>query len=172
MTIIANKLVFFLKGGNNMGLLTLRKDFSPLSMFSRDLDQIFNEAFHGLSRFNECSSPDGECSVVWSPSVEAYEDENKYVIRASLPGINKEDINIEVVDNRLTITGERKYHNETKEENLYRNEFTYGKFHRSFSLGKLVDEENIKAEYKDGILNLELPLKQEEKPQTRKIAIQ
>lgn len=160
-----------MKGGNSMSLLTVRKNLSPFSLMQRDFDQIFNEAFKGLSRFNECSSPDGECTITWSPSVEAYEENDKYVVKASLPGISKEDINVELIDNRLTITGERKYQNEVKEENLYRNEFTYGKFHRSFSLGKLVDEENIKAEYKDGILSLELPLREEEKPQTKRIAI-
>ena len=81
---------------------------------------------------------------------------------AELPGVSREDLDIDVKDNRLTIKGEKKLENKTEKEGYLRVERSYGAFERSFFLDDNIDRENIKAEYKDGVLRLTLPRKQDE----------
>lgn len=100
---------------------------------------------------------------VWAPPIEVYEEKDKYVIKADLPGLNKEDIDVAVSKNVLTIKGERKAEKESQEKDYYYCERYYGNFLRSISLPGSVDANKIVATYKDGILSLELPKAEEEK---------
>jgi HSP20 family protein len=100
----------------------------------------------------------------WNPLVDIYDNDDKIVIKAELPGIDKKDINIDVKDGVLTLKGERNSDNETKEENYYRRERVYGKFQRSFTLPTHVNPEQIKADYKDGMLKIDIPKPEEKKP--------
>ena len=97
-----------------------------------------------------------------SPKVDVFDDGGNFVVSAELPGVSREDLDIDVKDNRLTIKGEKKLENKTKEEGYLRVERSYGLFERSFFLDDNIDRENIKAEYKDGVLRLTLPRKQDE----------
>lgn len=97
-----------------------------------------------------------------NPKVDIFDDGDNFVLSAELPGVSKEDLEIDVKDNRLTIKGEKKLENKTEKEGYLRVERSYGVFERTFFLDENVDRENIKAEYKDGVLNLTLPRKQEE----------
>ncbi|MGI9861806.1 Hsp20/alpha crystallin family protein [Moorella naiadis] len=99
----------------------------------------------------------------WAPPIEVYEEKDKYVIKADLPGLNKEDIDVAVSKNVLTIKGERKAEKECQEKDYYYCERYYGNFLRSISLPGSVDAAKIVATYKDGILSLELPKAEEEK---------
>jgi len=105
----------------------------------------------------------------WVPSVEMYEKEDKFVVRAELPGMKKEEIDVSVVGNTLTISGERKAETEVKEEDYYRCELCYGKFSRSISLPAAVDAAKVDASYENGILEITLPKIEAAKP--KKITI-
>lgn len=100
----------------------------------------------------------------WHPMVDIYDREGEIVIKAELPGLEKKDITIDVKDRVLTLKGERTYDNEVKEDKYYRRERAFGKFERSFSLPDGLDPEKIKADYKDGLLSVEIPKPEKEKP--------
>jgi len=105
------------------------------------------------------------------PSVNTRESDDAYYIEVDLPGIKKEDIEITTEDNVLTISGERKYKDEVKEDDYYKVESRYGKFSRSFTLPEKVDVEHIQAESKDGVLEVVIPKLKEEENKPRKIEI-
>jgi HSP20 family protein len=101
---------------------------------------------------------------MWYPVVDMYEEDNSFVIKAELPGMDKKDISVDVKDRILTLKGERNYDNEVKEENYYRRERSYGKFQRTFTLPVDVEPDKIKADFKDGLLKIEVPKPEEHKP--------
>jgi len=100
----------------------------------------------------------------WNPAVDLYEKNDHFVIKAELPGVDKKDIAIDLKDRVLTLSGERSHENEVKEENYYRRERSYGKFQRVFTLPADVDSDKIKAEFNDGLLQIEVPKPEEQKP--------
>lgn len=107
----------------------------------------------------------------WMPLVDIYEnDRHELLIKAEMPGMKREDIDIKVENNTLTIRGERRRESEVREEQYHRVERSYGSFSRSFSLPSTVDSERVSAEYKDGVLTVLLPTREEAKP--RQIAVQ
>ena len=93
----------------------------------------------------------------WSPAVDVSEEKDHYLIKADLPGMRKEDIQIALENDVLIVRGERKSEDETKEKNYHRVERSYGVFERRLSLGNAVDQERIKASYKDGVLVIDAP---------------
>ena len=99
----------------------------------------------------------------WHPVVDVYENDAAIVVKAELPGVDKEHIRVDVEGRILTLKGERNTENEAKEENFYRRERTYGHFERSFTLPAEIDPDSIKAEYKDGVLKIEVPKPEEQK---------
>ena len=100
----------------------------------------------------------------WEPAVDILDNKDKIVIKAELPGVDKKDIKIDLKDHVLTLKGERSYENEVKEDNYYHRERTFGKFQRSFRLPLDLDPDKIKADYQDGVLRIEIPKPEEEKP--------
>ena len=101
----------------------------------------------------------------WVPAVDIYEtDEHEVVLKAELPDLKREDINVTFENNVLTLKGERKIENVTKRENFQRVERQYGSFSRSFTLPATVDASRISAAYKDGVLTIRLPQREEAKP--------
>jgi len=124
------------------------------------MNRLFDETFQKTRSAREEDLSAG----LWAPPVDIYETEDKIVLKAELPEVDKKDVDIKVDDNTLTIQGERKFDKETKKENYHRIERAYGKFSRSFSLPNTIDKEKIKATYKDGILELIMPKKEETKP--------
>jgi HSP20 family protein len=107
----------------------------------------------------------------WTPRVNVEEMEEEFEITAELPGMKKEEINIEVHDNVLTIKGERKYEKENKDGNYHICERSYGTFQRAFTLPENVQTEGIDAEYVDGVLRLTVPKVEPEKPKEVKIEV-
>lgn len=97
----------------------------------------------------------------WKPAADIYDQDDKIVIKAELPGVDKKDLHVDLKDNILSLEGERNSEKEVKEENYYRKERVYGKFARSFVLPNGVEPEKIKAEFKDGVLNIEIPKPEE-----------
>lgn len=108
-------------------------------------------------------------TTTWNPSVDIFENDNNVVIKAELPGMNPKDIDVRLENNILMIKGERHFEKETKEENYHRVEREYGTFSRSFSLPAAVKEDKVFAEYRDGILKITLPKREEAKPKAIKI---
>ena len=101
----------------------------------------------------------------WVPPVDIFEtDEHEVVLKAELPEINREDISVTFENGVLTLKGERKFEQETKQENYHRVERRHGSFSRSFTLPNTVDASRISAAYKDGVLTVRLPQREEAKP--------
>jgi len=135
-----------------------------LSMMQDRMNRMFDDAGRGW-RTDEPSS-----TTTWSPAVDIYETENEITVHAELPGVERKDIGLNLEKNVLTLKGERRFEKETKQENYHRIERAYGGFSRSFSIPAIVDEERIRAEYKDGILKISLPKKEQVKPKQIQIA--
>jgi HSP20 family protein len=127
------------------------------------LDNTFNR-FFGDTFFPTHWLDDESGIASWKPVVDIYDNDKNIVIKAELPGVDKKDIEVDLKDRVLTLKGERSYENEVKEDNYHRKERVYGKFHRSFTLPADYDPEKIKADFKDGVLKIEIPKPEEEKP--------
>lgn len=108
----------------------------------------------------------------WAPVVDIYEEKDNIIVKAELPGIKKEEVSIEIKDNVLTLSGERKHEAEKKKENYHRIERFYGKFTRSFTLPESVQVDKVKANYKDGVLEITLPKTEETKQKAIPIKIE
>jgi HSP20 family protein len=100
----------------------------------------------------------------WNPVVDIYENEGNIIITAELPGVDKKDMTVDIKGRILTLKGERSTDNEVKEDNYYRKERSYGKFERCFTLPAEIDPDKIKADYKDGVLKIDIPKTEESKP--------
>ncbi|OLB31535.1 MAG: molecular chaperone [Acidobacteria bacterium 13_2_20CM_58_27] len=107
----------------------------------------------------------------WAPAVDIFETEHQLVVKADLPDVNPQDLDIRVENNILTIRGERKFENEVNEENYLRVERSYGSFSRSFSLANSVKSDAIKADYQNGVLTLSIPKREEAKPKQIKVNV-
>ncbi len=103
---------------------------------------------------------------VWRPVVDIHETDNSTFISVDLPGVKKEEIAINVEDNVLVISGMRVTESEVEKEDYFRRERFHGKFKREFSLQSSIDHEKITADYKNGVLNIEIPKPEEKKPKT------
>lgn len=109
-------------------------------------------------------------SRVWSPAVDVYEDADAIVIKADLPGMKQEEIDIEMNNEILSIKGERKFEDEQRRDKYVRVERQYGVFQRSFTIGIPIEADKIKATYKNGILELTLPKAEATKPRKVQVA--
>jgi len=138
--------------------------FSWLSGFRDDLDQFFER------KLAPWQAAEGDLlEGAWTPLVDVCEDKDSVLVRADLPGLNKEDIDLSILGSTLTIKGEKKSESEVKEENYHRVERSYGLFQRSVQLPAEVDESKVEASYKDGVLEVKLPKKEAVKG--KKVAI-
>jgi len=109
--------------------------------------------------------------ATWAPPVDIYETENELVVKAELPDLQDKDIDVRITNNTLTIRGERKFEKDVKEDNYLRIERAYGSFVRSFSLPNTVSSENIRADYRNGVLTLHMAKREESKPKQIKISV-
>ena len=121
--------------------------FRDLMTAQREFDRLFREAFSPALAEGEVSTR------TWAPPVDIYENGDNLVLKAELPGINPDDVEIRVEDNTLYLKGERKFEKEVKEQNYHRVERSYGTFTRTFSLPNSVDSDKVAANYKDGVLD-------------------
>jgi HSP20 family protein len=137
--------MFNLKNKNTMSIIRYNpNDFVP-STFSTLVDRLFNES---LARSG---------GSVFTPKVDVIENDNAYEVQVAVPGLNKEDFKIEIDDNHLTVSGERKFTNEKKDKNFHAIETNYGSFSRSFTLPENADGAKVTAKYNNGILELVIP---------------
>ena len=145
--------------------ITRWQPFRELNSLQERMNRLF-EDFLGERNQLEGSA------TGWAPAVDICEDSEKVVLKADLPGIDEKDISLDVDGNRLTLKGERRMEKETQEENYHRVERAYGQFVRAFTLPNTVDVENIKASFKNGVLEVSLPKKEEIKPKHISIAVE
>ena len=136
----------------------------------RDMFSLSHRMNHMFDDFFSPAFKTGESSAWnWNPVVDYYDNEENIIIKAELPGIDKDNIIVDVKGRFLTLKGERSSENEVKEERYYRRERAYGKFERVFALPAEVDPDKIRADYKDGVLTIDIPKPMEQKP--RQIAV-
>src|SRR5213594_1899270 len=132
------------------------------------LQEQFNRVFGDMLE----RAGDESNLTLWAPAVDIFETEHELVVKADLPDVNPQDLDIRVENNILTIRGERKFENKTNGENYLRVERAYGSFSRSFSLANSVKSEAIKADYHNGVLTLSLPKREEAKPKQIKVNVE
>jgi len=137
--------------------LTKWKPFDDLLSLHNQIHRFFDEDY-----YKEGDKPRNAMST-WYPIADIFEDKEGYVFKLEVPGLNKEEIDIEICDNTLSIKGEKKEEKEVSRENFHRIERFTGKFNRSFTLPKDVDSGKINAAMKDGILELRIPKTEEKK---------
>jgi HSP20 family protein len=128
------------------------------------INRLFNEAFD--------RSSDEANLTAWAPAVDIFETEHELVVKADLPEITPEELDIRVENNILTIRGERKFEKQVNEDHYLRVERSYGSFSRSFSLSNTVNTEAIKADYQNGVLTLSIPKREEAKPKQIKVRVE
>ncbi len=144
--------------------------WDPLRNIAALQDRI-NKAFD--ETFRDGDPPENSVSIcAWRPAVDIYETENGIIIKAELPGVRKEDISVEVKDNILTLKGERIPDKEIIQEKYFRRERCFGSFHRAFTMQDIINPDKIKAGFKDGVLEVEIPKPEAEKPKQIKVNIE
>jgi len=139
----------------------------------RELEEVSDRLNRMFARPATRSSNGKETMIVadWTPSVDISETEGEYQIKAEIPDVNKEDVKVTLEDGVLTIQGERKHEKEEKGKKYHRIERSYGSFVRTFSLPDVIDNDKVKAEFKDGVLNLHLPKSEKAKPKAIEVKV-
>jgi HSP20 family protein len=139
--------------------------FQELDRLQREVNRLFDNSAPRQQ------STEGRDFAQWQPSVDVYEDAERFVVRAELPGLKAQDVNVSVENNLLTLSGARKLEHEEKKNNYLRIERFYGTFRRSFQLPTTIDASKIGAEMKDGLLTVSLPKRVEVQPKQIKVEV-
>jgi HSP20 family protein len=130
----------------------------------RDLDSFQSDMNRLFDRFFEGRPPNGDRGRRWIPAMDLVETDENLVVRADLPGLSEDDVEIEIKDNVLTVSGERQAEHEEKGEGFHRVERSFGRFARSLSLPRGVDADKVQAGFSDGVLEVRIPKPEETKP--------
>jgi len=143
-----------------------RREWDPFTDML-DLQNNINRLFNlSLTRKGD------EDITGWSPNVDIYKEGENYILKSELPGMTKDEIDIAIQDNLVTLKGSKKEEKEVKEGEYYHCERRFGSFQRSFELPAPIDKKKVKASYKDGVLEVTLPMEEEAKPRQIKIDIE
>lgn len=130
--------------------------FERLTSLRDEMNRLFENVFPG--------GREESLFAGWSPALDVHEDKENVIVKAEVPGLKKEDIELQLLDDVLTISGERKHEVERKEGNTFHSERHFGKFRRSVALPSPVDTTKVTAAYADGVLTVTLPKAEEAKP--------
>jgi len=147
-----------------MTVLTRWDPFRELYSLQNRMNRLFEEQYGG-------GREESLTSGAFVPPVDVYEDEHSVQLKLEVPGIDEKDLNVKVENNTLTISGERKFEKEQKEENFHRIERRYGSFTRSFTLPNTVNTDDINASYDNGVLTIKLAKRAEAKPKQIKVNV-
>lgn len=128
--------------------------YQELTSWHRDIDDLFRRFFTGEREESD------QLATGWVPAMEAFAREGEYVVRADVPGIDPKDVEVSVLNDALTIKGERKKSHEVKQKESYYSETAYGRFERRLALPKGIDPEKITARFENGVLEVKVPLPQ------------
>jgi HSP20 family protein len=134
----------------------LSSPFSMMRRLSDDMERIFEDTW-GTRQFPRLFRGLELAETKWTPDIEAFERQGEFVVRADLPGMTKDNVTVEVLDNQLVIKGERKEEKEQKEKGYYASERSYGAFYRALPLPEGVKSDEAKATFKDGVLEIAMP---------------
>jgi HSP20 family protein len=137
----------------------LSDPFRELETLQREMNKLFDLSYAG--------TPWQDTNLLaseWAPAIDVYDSKDNILVKAELPGLKKDEIDVSIQDNQLVIKGEKKKDTEVKEEDYYKTERFYGSFYRSIQLPSAVKEEKVEAKYENGVLKLTLPKKEESKP--------
>jgi HSP20 family protein len=155
--------------------MTRRDQFRhPFEMFADEIDRLFGDFGFGrgwLSRPWSSRSRQG-APEMWTPQIELSQQNNELVVRADLPGLKKEDVNIDITDEAISISGERRQEQESENAGVYRSERSYGSFYRTIPLPRGAISDQAKATFKDGVLEIRVPAPPEQVTRGRRIEIQ
>ena len=146
-----------------MANLERREPFYGLSSVDSQFSRMLNDFFGRSGNESNLTS--------WAPAVDIFETEHELVVKADLPDVKPEDLDVRVENNLLTIRVERKFEKKVDEKDYLRVERAYGSFSRSFSLANTVNADAIKADYHNGVLTLTLPKREEAKPKQIKVSV-
>jgi len=149
-----------------------KSPWGMLENVKKEMDEWFEEHFGKGEALVKGESIFSDKGLLKMPAVDIQEKDDKYVVHAELPGVKKDEIQVEYRDGLLTIKGEKKFEHEEKKKDFHRIERSYGSFHRSFQIPEEINEDEIKGEYKNGVLELTLPMKEPEKRKAKKIEIE
>jgi len=138
--------------------------FGRLSSLRDELDRLFESPWADLSRTSQLLSG-------WTPALDVYEDKENFIVKAELPGMKKEDIDVSLHDGNLSISGERKSESKHEDAEVYRAERFFGRFQRAVTLPAPVAADKVKAQYKDGVLTVTLLKTEEAKPKKIDVAV-
>jgi HSP20 family protein len=144
-----------------MPSITRWDPFRNLTTLQDQINRLFDDGFRVRGQESAITA--------WAPAVDIYETPDELVLKADLPDVEEKDLDIRIENNMLTIRGERKFEQKVSEENYLRVERAYGSFTRSFTLPNTVDAERIQAEYRNGVLNIRMPKREETKPKQVKV---
>ncbi|UVT15988.1 MAG: Hsp20/alpha crystallin family protein [Nitrospira sp.] len=139
----------------------------------RELEEVSDRLNRLFARPTERPSNGKETMIVadWTPPVDISETEGEYQIKAEIPDVKKEDVKITLEDGVLTIQGQRKHEQEEKGKKFHRIERSYGSFARTFALPDVIEVDQVRAEFKDGVLNLHLPKSEKAKPKAIEVKV-
>lgn len=138
--------------------------FRDLNILQERMNRVFEDA-----AVRGWKSDEPSATTSWSPAVDIYETDSEIMVQAELPGVDRKDIALQLENNVLTLKGDRRFEKETNQENYHRIERSYGGFSRAFTIPTIVDEDKIRADYRDGILKIALPKKEQVKAKQIKI---
>lgn len=138
--------------------------FRELRGLQDDMNRLF------MTNFSRGSDQEGFTGGAWSPSVDIFENKDSLVLEAELPGMKREDIELSIENNVITISGSRHFEKKDEGDNYHRVERSYGSFTRSFTLPQTVTSENVTAEFKNGVLRVNLPKREETKARRIRIS--
>jgi HSP20 family protein len=135
--------------------------FSMMSRFADEMERLFDNFGFGRSWLTPRGF--GELGQsMWRPQIEVFERNGEFIVRADLPGMNKDNVKVDITDNALTIQGERKQEHEEKHEGFHRSERSYGSFYRTIPLPEGINADAAKASFRDGVLEISMPAPQRE----------
>ena len=140
---------------------------AELGTIQNEMNRLFNNLFDQPNS----TGRNGAASRRWIPAMDLVETGDHYVLRADLPGLSDEDVNVQLEDNVLTISGERKAEQETQQEGYYRLERAFGAFARSLTLPEGVDPDGVQAHFDRGVLEIRIPKPEQKKPRQVQISL-
>lgn len=147
-----------------MAIVRWKDPIGEFSSIHERMNRLFEEAF------SPSLAPEEGWNRSWEPAVDIYEVGEAIVVKAEIPGVERDQVGVEVKDGILTLRGERKFEREVKEENYHRIERSYGSFQRSFTLPSSVDPDKVRATLKNGVLEVTLQKKEQARPKQIRIS--
>ena len=157
------------KAKTDLEKTTVRKPLRLFDDFQSDLERLWRQSLVGRTWPFDRMTLSGDTD--WMPRLDAYQSNGDFCVEVDLPGMKKKDVKVSVEDGGLVIEGERKDEHEVEEEDFYRFERSYGSFHRRLPLPAEADMDNVKARFKNGVLQVKMPMVEIEAPEAKEVTI-